>query len=464
MLIIMPLKNECMILASEFAPKSIFLVKLRSRATALLLIAPVFLEAKNLSVFIAGVRIRAVMIIEILLLGLLVLFVVRSLSLKAKMPPLLNLLLIYLGVNALSLINAPSFSRGISILILLISLVLLYVLVLKILDTVPIFDFAFKSLLVVGLAEICFGLYQVAAGMLQHYVGITLWSGYAGNPFGNYIQAPWGRPYGTFVEPDWYGAICMVYVILFFSLLFENKVGRERRFCYMGLIASALGLFFGFVRASWIGIIIGISVYALLCRKFHIRIPKKMKAYLGIFVSIAFLLGAAFVSSGALDKIMETRFSTLNNRDPRFVMIMYSISIFLRHPIIGNGPGCYSELGISGDVSELQLKLEGKDIETKGDKYFDPSILTTVFSDTGIIGAVIFLLLIIAWWRHSTIFLKRMPQQWRIRCIGLFSAVCGLLVSYIFSQGFWIPFTWVFLGFNIAAVELGRRVYSEESY
>jgi O-Antigen ligase. len=459
----MPISFPNTSVPSALAPKSIFLVKLRSRATALLLIVPVFLEAKNLSVFIAGVRIRAVMIIEILLLGLLALFVVRSLSLKAKMPPLLNLLLIYLGVNALSLINAPSFSRGISILILLISLVLLYVLVLKILDTVPIFDFAFKSLLVVGLAEICFGLYQVAVGMLQHYVGITLWSGYAGNPFGNYIQAPWGRPYGTFVEPDWYGAICMVYVILFFSLLFENKVGRERRFCYIGLIASALGLFFGFVRASWIGIIIGISVYALLCRKFHIRIPKKMKAYLGIFVSIAFLLGAAFVSSGALDEIMETRFSTLNYRDPRLLMIMYSFSIFLRNPIIGNGPGCYSELGVP-DVSALQKRLEGKDIEMEGDKYFDPSILTTVLSDTGIIGAVIFLLLIIAWWRHSTIFLKRMPQQWRIRCIGLFSAVCALLVSYIFSQGFWIPFTWVFLGFNIAAVELGRRVYSEESY
>ena len=46
-------------------------------------------------------------------------------------------------------------------------------------------------------------------------------------------------------------------------------------------------------------------------------------------------------------------------------------------------------------------------------------------------------------------------DRYSIIALGVFGGLVGLFVSYIFSQGFWIPFTWIFLAFNIATLRIG---------
>jgi len=41
--------------------------------------------------------------------------------------------------------------------------------------------------------------------------------------------------------------------------------------------------------------------------------------------------------------------------------------------------------------------------------------------------------------------------------LGFFISVISLFTSYLFSNGFLIPFTWVFLGFSVAAAHVGLK-------
>lgn len=363
----------------------------------------------------------------------------------------------YILVNFVAIANAPSIERSLKISILLLSLAILYYLVVNFIERKELFNKAFNLLLYVGLGEIIYGLYQVVGGIFNYYLGTNLFIGYSGLIHSDFIKSPWGRPYGTFIEPDWYGAVAMFYSILFISLFF-SQLRERKKFYLFGMIISIFGMILSFVRASWIGFLGGIVFLLIFKSKVELsrlnikNFTKFLICFIVIFLLFIFL-------TPSLLNILSTRFTFEGNagisaNNVRFIQFKHSLKLFLDSPIIGNGPGCFSILGIWGD-SESYYNMLVKEGLLSIESRYDPSIITTVLADTGIIGMIFFILIMYRLFKYNFRNISKISGYQQIVSFSLLGGLSGLFVSYIFTHGFWIPFTWVFLAFNIAAIKIG---------
>jgi hypothetical protein len=432
----------------------IFLIKKEWAIYAIILF--LFLEAYVFSFYFASARIRVVQIIEVIAIFSLSVRVLMKKS-KLRKTPIDLPLWGYIFVNFIAIVNAPSFERSLKIFILLVSLVLLYYIIVNFIDNKELFDKAFNLLLYVGLAEIIYGLYQVFAGMSNYYLGTTLFVGHLGLIHSDFIRSPWGRPYGTFVAPDWYGAISMFFALLFFSLYFSRLTIR-RRFYIFGMVISILGMFFSFVRASWFGFLVGIII--LLIFKSRVKLSRlsivNITKFL-IFLFVIFLI--LIILSPTLVNVLGARITLsgsagLGTTNSRFAQMRHSLKLFLIHPILGNGPGCFSTLGIWGWAEEYYNQAVEEGLLSLEDRY-DPSIITTALADTGIVGMIFFILIIFSFFRYNFLTIPKVGEYYQVVSSSFLAGISGLFFSYIFTQGFWIPFTWVFLGLNISVLKLG---------
>lgn len=374
----------------------------------------------------------------------------------------------YIGINFLALINAIWLTRSIKIAVLMLSLVVLYYLIYNLITTSQIFEKAFRLLLYAGLAEIIYGLYQVLAGIFNYYLGLNLYIGHLGMVHGAFIGSPWGRPYGTFVEPDWYGAICMFYALLFVSLYY-SKIKEKKKFYFIAMALSSIGLFFSFVRAAWVGFIVASIVLLFFNYKSRLLKINLVLYARNIFILFIVIFLGIFLFS-PLRVILKERFysdytgSRFGLENVRVQQMETSFNAFLRHPLIGNGPGsgAFNYL-VEENGEEYARNIVKGNASLQGQEGFNPSIVTTVLEDTGIIGLILFLALIgkIIFYNFKVILL--IDDKYSIIALGLFGGLIGLFVSYIFTQGFWIPFIWVFLAFNMSALRIGILARSKEN-
>ncbi len=230
------------------------------------------------------------------------------------------------------------------------------------------------------------------------------------------------------------------------------------------MVISILGLLFGFVRASWVGFFGGILFLSLFgpkvkLSKFRFNLSIKLLLFLFLFISTLIFLSPAFKN------IIESRFVTktpISTMSVRFVQAYKAVRLFLNHPIIGNGPGSFAILGVWGHAEEYyqQLVEKGK-VNPEG--RFDPCLYTTILEDTGIIGALLFLLLSLKFLSYNLRMIPKIDNHYQIISMSLLGGLIGLFISYVFTQGFWIPFTWVFLGFNIVSIRIGLGLKNEVS-
>lgn len=427
------------------------------------IIITLFLEGYAFSFYFAGARIRAVQVVEIIALVSLLVAIFTG-KIKLKRTPLDFFLWAYISVNFVALINAPSARRSLKIAILLLTLALMYYIIVNFITKRKLFDKALNFLLYVGLAEILFGLYQVFAGMCNYYLNINLPVGHAGIVHREFIGSPWGRPYGTFVEPDWYGAISMFYALLFITL-YLSRLTERKNFYLFGMVVSVLGMLLSFVRASWFGFLGGLLFLLVFGHK--VRASKISFGVLSkILFSLVFLVLVMTFFSPTFKNIIERRLTAkgeagISTANVRFVQARYAIKLFLNHPIIGNGPGSFAIQGIWGHAEEYyqQLVEEGK---LSVERRYDPSLVTTVLEDTGIIGAFVFILLSLAFLRYNLRMIPKIDNHYQVISLGLFVGLIGLFFSYVFTHGFWISFTWLFLGFNVCALRLGLTQMREK--
>lgn len=119
--------------------------------------------------------------------------------------------------------------------------------------------------------------------------------------------------------------------------------------------------------------------------------------------------------------------------DIRFLAMKESFLSFLTSPLIGQGPGTI-----------------GKTMA------FNPSLLTTLLEDTGILGFVVFLVFLFQVFRSGLKKISELDEKCQSTSFALSVALAGLFSSYIFTNGLWIPFTWVFMALAVASIKLDR--------
>lgn len=429
---------------------------------AYLLLATILLESSQFSLFIGPARVRPM---QILLLPATASIVLMALGGLIRLPrvPLLAPLLLYLAVNALGTATSIAPAQSAKITVLLVSLVLLYVLMyIVMVDDPEAFPSILRFTLSVGFLEIVYGLYQVAAGGANVLFGLGLPIGDKGMLHADYLGTFFGRPYGTLPEPDTYGAVCLFFA-LFVGLLWmtpSRRVFRNATLCLFFLAAGG-GLLLSFVRASWFGLLAGLLLVAAL------RLFGRIKPVLGVRLAgtlwlAGVLLFAAVLLSANLRDVLARRFNvsgpmaveqSLSLRNARFQQMAYSFGLFCRRPLLGNGPGTFSVLGTMGAHEEYYLTAD-RDLS----RMYDPSLVTTILNDTGLVGALAFLILVWAYGDHVRRQTRRIADAaWRHAALAGHCALVGLFASFIFTQYFWLPFTWALLAIVLVQFELGAR-------
>ena len=443
-----------------------------------ILIGSVFLEGSGYSFQVLGMRVRSVQVFEVLFLGLLV-----ALSLFGKWrwqkSPLDFWLFAYLSINFIAIFNSSWKARSVKIFLLLVSLAFLYWLVYQLLRTVKDIFLAFYVFLAMGTLQVLFGLYQVLAGALNHYRGWRLPIGYLGMVQKEYIGSVWGRPYGTMVEPDFYGALCMVFALIFFSLYFSVS-GKARKWLLAGAVISLTGLYLSFVRTAWLIFLIIFLLQFVFKKKWpFLKANWKLSIIvIGAFFGFHLLAVQAIAPLKAINefrfaakvapaqkkpgfrsaakvaptqkKAVPEQSSLFNSQNIRFVLIKISWQAFLQNPVLGNGPGSFAYTYWRSNLGDAWARQK---IAEKAFPQTNPSMLFTVLEDTGIIGIVLFaaiagLFLILNFKGIARSGVPPAPQA-----LALFVGLLALLMSYVMTSGFWLPLTWVFLGLNIASLK-----------
>jgi hypothetical protein len=426
-----------------------------------LIILSLFFEGYVFSFYLFESRIRVVQILEIVSVSYL-LFCIFTKRIEYKKSPIDLLIWSYIGINFIVLFKADWLGRSIKIFILLLSLVILYFILYNMLRTKKIFRNALNLLIYVGFFEILYGLYQVYAGAINFYFNARLPIGYMGMIHAGYIGSPWGRPYGTFMEPNWYGAVCMFYALLFSVLASNNSASKRKVYSFMFHVAF-FGLFFSFTRGAWLGFAFGIISLFIFKNK-----PPVLNFTLyckNFFLGISLIILVIILSSQVRGILKERFYPTYDTgasfsvNNARFQLIKQSVNKSFKNILIGSGPGSgafkYLEFQIGTEnakkITKNTIRLQN------GNEGFDPSIISTVMSDTGIIGLSIFILLVLKIFIFNIRYIPLLIGEYQLIGAGLFLGLSGLAISYIFTQGLWIPFTWVFLAFNIAVFRVGTK-------
>lgn len=435
------------------------------------LIVSLFFEGKGYSVQVMGARVRSVQIIEIIGLVFLafMLFTKKWPWHKSKMD---LLILAYVSINLLSLTQAAWMRRSVKIAILICSLALIYWLTYQLIRNRSDWILAFATLLICGTLEVMYGLYQVLAGALNGYYGLNLPIGYDGMVHNKYINSIWGRPYGTTVEPDTYGAICML-MALIFLVLFVSFQKRFRKWMLIGFIIALAGLYLSFVRAAWLAFFVMLPVMVILKPK---RGPSRLnwKVSAGVVVTLLLLHFFAVKTLPPISRIHEYRFaspsiynqkkpfyppkkSMLNKQNTRLGKMKIAWQAFLKSPIIGNGPGSFAYSRWSFEHGEAEARKRAAENEKP---LWNSSMVFTVLEDNGALGFVIFAIMGFIFFKHNRKHLSSADSKEAVLHLALFYGLLGLFMSYFFTSGLWLPMTWVLLALNMASF---KRFLEEQS-
>jgi hypothetical protein len=256
----------------------------------------------------------------------------------------------------------------------------------------------------------------------------------------------------------------MYFLLLFMPLYYDLLPGKKQKIYLTGMVVALIGLFFSFVRAAWLGFAVGTGI--LIIYNIKNRVLKiNFVAILRKICITMLLLMIIVLTVAPIRDVLKERLNPDNNtnaeltfRNIRFKMMGISLDAMADHPIIGNGPGSAGYSYLVHDHGQLQAEgMIKKPKTSKGMEGFDPSIITTALSDTGLIGIILLAWLLLEFARQNIMMIGKLEGRYKSMALGLFAGFAGLITSYIFTQGMWLPFTWVFFALNIVSLKMGAR-------
>lgn len=368
--------------------------------------------------------------------------------------PIYKSLFVFILVNFISIYNAPNPNVVFKECILLLSNFLLFFMVVQLLIDELIFKKSLRLLLFVGIIEGCYGVYQFVIGILQYYYNINL--PYFLNIRISQMGSELLRPFGTFKETGWLSVVMMFYFILFL-FLYSDPNTKKSKFYKIGILTTVVVMLACLSRSAYIGLLGGFLLGITYFPNSFKYVSKKsiFKASILIIIIVSCLI---ILISGLSENLLNRiNYTKSYSSEPRLIQINHSLNLFKKHPIIGTGPGSFSELGVFGSPSiDSEYEYWNLYQSTTGLKPWNISIIGGLLVDTGILGIIVFIWFIISYVKYTYGSIKKIEDPYfKNISSGLFIGILCLLMSYIFSSGFWIPFTWVFLAFSVAATRLG---------
>jgi hypothetical protein len=266
-------------------------------------------------------------------------------------------------------------------------------------------------------------------------------------------HAPYGVLYarGTFLEGNLFGSFQMMIGLILMSILFCRSLAEHRVLIVISLFTVLVALILSYTRAAWIAFVLGLVAYVLLFqRQLILRYIRHLPLVLVLCMFIAvmaygFAMSRRIGSSNLLGvyvhrltKIVDYRSETSSLRLRVWVG---SIRFWLRNPVFGNGTDSIKVLAADTTLPKL------------GEGHWIPNSILLALHDTGVVGLILFLGIQISFLSH----LRRAIREttfpfYRSIMEGFFAAFIGVQLTYLFTNGFWLIFIWVFMGIGMCCV------------
>ena len=354
--------------------------------------------------------------------------------------PLLIPVAAFVALSALSITFSILPGETIRIVALQIILVGVYVVVTAACSREDQLQKAMLTLAIAGAVVATFGMYQLFAYHLGLPTGITRGLG-EGRPWS--FLTRYGRPSGTFFEPDWLGAFAMQAALLAIPMAIHGSP-RYRRVAYLSGTLAIAGLLVSGARAAWLGFAIGAASLLLF------RSARRMRllgfAAIAAFLAVGLLAVMAAVYPeyatlihDRLANMFDIRSHGIAGRVNTLAVIVEQIRV---HPLRGSGTGILDAL-----VAGRQQTFAGR---------LGPNLFLTTWMETGVAGALLLLWLFgLTLWRVGRA--ARRSDTLGALAQGLFAGVIALVVQSQFNNSFLLGFFWVQLGLCAAAVVIHER-------
>lgn len=366
-------------------------------------------------------------IVVVLLLAVVVAnqLAVRTLPARALRSPILVPLILYLLANvAASLLFAVERTRGLKLDAEIVAAVATYVVASALFWRRDALRLALRVLWIVTPIEAAVGVLAMVlfAAHVSSY-GIQINEG--GFPMA----------YGTQWEANIFGS----FLLGNFLVLLGDYVNNHRRGLYtFALFIVVLGIGVSMTRTVWLALIVSIVLFALLARRAR-RTTSLARIVLAIpvVVLLGLIVGSATPLAGRLLGLLDLQSSSASGR---FVWFSVALQEWKTHPILGNGTGSFNYNPVPGQPHPWL-----------------PNLFLLTLHDTGIIGLLALLAVIVLFYRAA---LRGIPPEndQAVLVAGATAGFTGLLLAFQMTTGFWFAYPWI-----VAAIAIrGSRPRAEE--
>ena len=295
---------------------------------------------------------------------------------------------------------------------------------------------AFRILLAVGVAESLYGIFCT----LSHYAFRTDF----GMSVGQYLVDV-AAPYGSMYEPNLFGAYTACCAIFFLVRLLS---GQDRLASALGLAITRWGTVLSYSRAALLALVV-VSIWAFWKTR-HVRAVSQ-KSLLGPALIFGLVCALAITAAGG---VLKERFTDLyygggsetETALVRLLVIQDAWQEIPAHLFLGSGTASFN----------LTFDWNNYIPEFASEKTWIGNTPTRILHDTGLIGLTIFAGFFISVWRRTRPLLRRAGGP-DTMLLGLIAGVLLYSVSFQFTDGTILAFSWVHLGFLASAAIFGRE-------
>jgi O-antigen ligase len=237
----------------------------------------------------------------------------------------------------------------------------------------------------------------------------------------------------------------VITVFVVFALKYYYRSFRTRRLLDILAVFILFINLMTFGRTAWITIflqlILYFLIYKLIIRKEGIRIKE---AVISIFLLVA-MISPFFL------KMMSLQEHNISSTSNRILLTEISWQAFLEKPFFGHGGGSFVDLVSSNTRFAAQY---GDPLDSHG---FGQKVL----SESGIFGALSFLLFLFLIFRHIYLGLVSNKEDYML-LLPLFVASFGAYFYQVFNTSYYKARVWIPIALTLVAVEIINRKNKKE--
>ena len=317
-----------------------------------------------------------------------------------------------------------------------------------------------RLLLIIIIIGFCFGIY----GIFQYYgIDFRVWDRDIGRQ----------RVMGVFGNVNYFAEYLILPLSLTVGLILSKSKTYNRFFLFLTMLTMGVALLFTFTRGSYLAIAFAIPVMLLLYFKStgNKKAKDLYKKIILLFLLLAIVTLALIYIPHPLNRD-NTTLGKLRSRVTiesltsgestlrRIAIWKFTQMMIEDYPIPGSGLGTYAYHTLKYQAEFFAIG-NNRDIYPHGKAVQAHNEYLQLWSELGIIGLLLFLWIIIVYYRNVFINIKKVDKKQQAIVIALAGGITAVLIDAIFGFPLQLSTTislfWMFLGLSTCQVNIALQ-------